>query len=331
MENQKSNSKFYLLGCFAPSYDRYHQQTQLMHLVGSVFYTTKLNWDDVISKYYRLDNVAIFKVVKDIKYCYFKPDQNIFYISSYQFFGFLLDNKSSDFITGNLLDQIFKGNHGVSASKYLDIFFRNSFFIFEGLSWNDLQIFYRRRLIQISGGSTNRRHLLSTLQYRLSKHLMDLNYSVDDVYNSTKVLKNIVYDKSVYDWQSLQCDYIKNIVYTLVDEEITKLEAALESIKNGDSKNKIINYDLYSKQDIENLITIKYNFKFDLDTMSFDELKAIYDRDYFNQHKSFDAQLKGVIDRSPLFIKLNKAKLRIDSQKYVRKYSTFVIKSPIES
>ena len=44
MENQKSNSQFYLLGCFAPSYDRYHQQTQLMHLVGSVFYTTKLNW-----------------------------------------------------------------------------------------------------------------------------------------------------------------------------------------------------------------------------------------------------------------------------------------------
>ena len=92
------------------------------------------------------------------------------------------------------------------------------------------------------------------------------------------------------------------------------MEAALESI----------NYDLYSKQDIENLISIKYNFKFDLDTMSFDELKAIYDRDYFNQHKSFDAQLKGVIDRSPLFIKLNKAKLRIDSQKYVRKYSTYV-------
>ena len=174
--------------------------------------------DDVISKYYRLENIAIFKVVKDIKYSYFKQDENIFYISSYLFLGFLLDNKSSDFITENLLDKIFKGNLGASASEYLDRFYKISFFIFENLSWSDLQIFHRRRLVQISGGSINRRHLLSTLQYWLSKHLIDLNYTVDAIYNSTKVLKNIVYDKSVYDWQSLQYDYIKIIVYTLVDE-----------------------------------------------------------------------------------------------------------------
>ena len=118
------------MGCFAPSYDRYHQQTQLMHLVGSVFYTTKLNWDDVISKYYRLENIAIFKVVKDIKYCYFNRDENIQYISSYYFFGFLLDNKSSDFITGNLLDLIFKGKDGVSDPKFLDRFFNHFIYFY---------------------------------------------------------------------------------------------------------------------------------------------------------------------------------------------------------
>ena len=53
--------------------------------------------------------------------------------------------------------------------------------------------------------------------------------------------------------------------------------------------------------------------------MSFEELKAIYDRDYFNQHKSFDAQLKGVIDRSPLFIKLNNYPILIIIYIYINK------------
>ena len=310
MKIQAPNARFYLLGCFTRSSDSYHKSVSLLHLVASTFYTTKLNWGDIISKYYGRDDVIIVKVSRNIKTPYLDIDKNIFSTNLYYLFGYILNSSNVEFDANNLIDILFKNRNAEDQRLFIDRFYKLGLFIFEDITWEDLRLLYRSRRIQISGGTQNRRHLISTLQYRLVKHLIELNYNTDDIFNSKNILKNIKLEEFDQDWDSLKRSHLLNIIYTLITEDIKNMASKLDSIKKEVSKNKSSLSNVKSKiEEYELLITRLYNNMYDLDTMSYESLVSIYNNRYFNQHKSYDEKLINFIDKSPLIKSVNQIKL----------------------
>ena len=53
----KENNNSYLICTFAVSKDKYHSKLRLRHLVGKIFYTCDLKWEQVLEKYKNLDIV----------------------------------------------------------------------------------------------------------------------------------------------------------------------------------------------------------------------------------------------------------------------------------
>ena len=228
----KENNNSYLICTFAVSKDKYHKQVGLRHLVGKIFYTCDIKWEEVLNKYKNseIENTFIIKLSKDTIFPYFNNEGNILYCNLYYFFGFSLSDLSRGFVDHNFLDIIFNNKPVDYVGPYFDFFFSKSIFIFDNVSWQDLQFLFRFRRVQLSGGSINRRHLVSTLDYLLLKHIILMGYSLQDIFNSRKVLSSVKLTRESFGWSAYKFDFIVNILKSLISEDIASLEVKKESL-----------------------------------------------------------------------------------------------------
>ena len=70
----------------------------------------------------------------------------------------------------------------------------NVLLAFENINWTNLQLLFKYNKIVISGGSNNKRHLLSTIDYSLTRFILILGYSLNDVFKSFNSFKVSVMD-----------------------------------------------------------------------------------------------------------------------------------------
>ena len=234
---KQSNLRFYLLGCFTRSVDAFHKQMNFIHLVSSIFYTRNLNLDLVIEKYKGSDKFCIVIVGDGAgPHPYIHIDENIYYVDLYYFFGyFLLDNPSL-FSGESFLDIVFGAKSRYRNNKLSKVFFGKSLFIFDSITYSDLQLLFRNRKVQVSGGSFSKRHLLSSVQYLLVNFLSNLNYSLADIYNSKNVLKDQGPVSIFNNWDAYKCEFMRRIIEIIVREEIDSMNVKLKSL--GEAKAK---------------------------------------------------------------------------------------------
>lgn len=297
--------KYYLLACFAPSVDAYHKKMQLMHLVSSVFYTTYLNLDLITEKYKDNKDYRIVIITTDLKGPYFKVVGNIYYFNVYFFFGLDLNTL---FKSVNFLNILFSFNSRGLDNKFSESFFSKSLFIFDNISWDVLQVLFRNRKIQISGGSNTRPHLLSSVDYLLVKFLIDLGYSLDNIYNSKNIIKLVkdnIWSSGIRD---VLTGLLQSVVYSVLSDHVNTLKFQLKGFEQEILKLNSTKYDELSdfekiflksrKSHISTLnaeINTHNNFISAISSMDYDTLFPIYMKDYFNMHKSYDAKVLEVI------------------------------------
>jgi hypothetical protein len=228
MEN---NNKLYLIATLARSFDQYHVKNKQIHLIASIFYTNK----DLINNISLLRNNSDIHIIIRLlrkEDDYFKViEHNANSVEFYCSLTHLLDesiNNGLEHFLGELI-----GSYDLK-SKISGEIFNNVYFIFEDITWLNLQLFFKNIKIKVSGGSITRRQILSTNQYNLSIFLLKLGYNYDDIYNSINIIKDISSEN-------------------------------LESKYSMDDKNLILTYiEMCFYKELENIQSEKYSFEKDI-------------------------------------------------------------------
>lgn len=206
----------YLYTTFTRSIDNYHKINDIIHLISSVFYC-----DELITNYSRLTkyhhnskyiyifhfnffNLHLFNNLDTKDFSFLSPysptsriydnklieikiDMSWFFIS-YYLSPYSRNNEFELFLL-ELTSELSPSNNELTKNNILN----NCYFIFEQTNWVSLQIIFRSLNIDLSGGSTSRRHLLSTADVHLSIFLNLLGIKIDSVYKSSILHKNWSY------------------------------------------------------------------------------------------------------------------------------------------
>ena len=120
----------------------------------------------------------------------------------------------------DFLAQIIGGDQN---KKYL---LNNALFIFDNLTWLNLQLLFRYLNIVLSGGSISKRHILSTSQFNLSNNLHVLNYNKEAIYNSFITLHKsyqctkCTVDNQNIDFQSLNTFFSDHLMKKIMNKEL---------------------------------------------------------------------------------------------------------------
>lgn len=209
MINIDTALKFNLLGAAARSHDTYHVKNKIIHLVMTCAYWGSLpdilEQDNLNSKI--LNKVLIIKIVNswDEDICYEHQSENknaLIYIFSV---GYIISNLNKENALEILLEDLF-GSRNLPEKIIFDKGHKdyynknrynhgNVFFIFENLHWYNVKHLFNMMGISISGGSINKRHLLSVTQLNLFKFFMILKINLLGMFNTTT---NIYLNKALY-------------------------------------------------------------------------------------------------------------------------------------
>jgi hypothetical protein len=291
MRFKKMNeNEFIIFACFTRSYDESHIKSERIHLISSVVcssYEYDLydieNEQGILRKF--IDEMKcrstynIVTVLSDLDNNYNKNKINLFSlitdrvkdniksqysaefysgdcvrlinISLDNFLGLLdYDGKELDFNEDFLTSFFGKKD---SKEKELDLIFQDSVFIFRNIPWNIIVFLFKIRGIDISGGSSPKRHMLTTVDATL-KEFLDLLYN----YNTNFINKNILY------------------------ESFKDKNRYLSSLINLDNYNDILEFNI----EIDNMLLTQLKWK-DIGKFieEFYEKKNNFNLDIYNQFK----------------------------------------------
>lgn len=233
-----SNNRYYL-ATLARSYDEYHNQNNLIHLLFSGFYSNALLtrnlrgkqiWKNESSFVVRLVSgkarIGSFGIMKHSKFIM------EFELSYEDFMNWTLVGSKSE--TGGLdtfLDELIKPHYHQEGQLVSSPILNRVLFVFEDLNWEQLRNYFRDNNMIISGGSISKRNQLSTTEFNLSRWLMIMDYDRSDVYNSTNYLSKEYKQKVVNPGFSKQILF--NINYDSLEREIAN---CVESRKEGEKE-----------------------------------------------------------------------------------------------
>lgn len=199
-----------ILACFARSYDESHIKNKKIHLVSSVVYSNyEVNvhsidldflQEKIVKGMYR-STYYIFNVDLDVDDEGFFSDTHLNVDVENNYFGCVRvinirlfdlvrcienEGKMLDF-SENISAEIFGFND--STKKDFDSILQDSVFIFKNIKWNSIVLFFKLRGIEISGGTTSKRHILDTVSSTL-KEFLDLIYDYKTEFINKKIIYN---------------------------------------------------------------------------------------------------------------------------------------------
>lgn len=268
------NKNFYLFANFARSFDKFHVNNETNHLVSSIFYTEDLKADNI--KNLTLDKDKILNVIYigdfDINHLNIHKTQdniNIFLIPNIYLMKEFLNSNDKNNLNQTLLNTLRDKNMFKEIIELLlddynqldkikNINLNQYIFIFENLNWFTVQLLFKNWNITLSGGTLNKRHIVSTTQFNLIKFLISLDFKDKDFYNSfkygTKKYESIKEISLKGDSKILHMD--KNLILKIIKDKIKLL---LSKITENLS---IINKEIKAKnQNVINLEQERLEFK----------------------------------------------------------------------
>lgn len=218
--------KFNLLGTMSRSYDTFHIENQIIHLVMTCTYWGNLDnrFIDSNLNTKNLKKILFIKIIDslDTDICYeFETINDNTQICTYSV-GYILNNigaAEADNKLLLLLVNIF-GNKIVDRKPTLsnpnfnnlyncDYPQGNVYFIFENLHWFNVKHIFNMMGITISGGTISNRHLLSITQLNLMRMLFILNFGLSAM------------------WQANKNNYLKRNLYNTIKRGYTRSGSAV--------------------------------------------------------------------------------------------------------
>ena len=276
-----NNKKYYLIANLARSYDG----NDKIHLVSSVYYS-----ENIIIKAVKSFKQIIYIYKDDVNrdtqiYEQTKLGEDLDFIKIHfsVFFGFL-EGEIEYSSENSVVSLLFKENgKSLINNNYLN----KTIFIFENMSWDLVQMSFRNRNIQLSGGSITKRQYLSKTQYQLLTFLLltkleykEFNIHIEKHLDFKKNIKN--YNEEIKDFEIYN---IKEIVRYYISEEINSLQNNIDIYRNTIEKAKEAKDFIESLKKIEIVMRekIKIRDSIDSDLISKEELKNYYFKNYHNQ------------------------------------------------
>ena len=347
-----NNKKYYLIANLARSYDG----NDKIHLVSSVYYS-----ENIIIKAVKSFKQIIYIYKDDVNrdtqiYEQTKLGEDLDFIKIHfsVFFGFL-EGEIEYSSENSVVSLLFKENgKSLINNNYLN----KTIFIFENMSWDLVQMSFRNRNIQLSGGSITKRQYLSKTQYQLLTFLLltkleykEFNIHIEKHLDFKKNIKN--YNEEI---KYFEIYNIKGIVRYYISEEINSLQNNIDIYRNTIEKAKEAKDFIESLKKIEIVMRekIKIRDSIDSDLISKEELKNYYFKNYHNQeiNKYTNIFKKLVIDTNKklsrgssrssvnnklFYLNIGNTNRKLHSLSYTRNYSTdntvkkndFNINSPI--
>lgn len=218
-------NKLYLITTLTRSYNEGQiKNKNALHLIASIFYTSTLN-NITLSKIHKyLDKTILFFISlnKDSNLVIHEdPNNNNLVIIKMDIFYFLSSYSNLDLKTQSSehyedFISIILGNCDQGSKiPFIEDKTMNVFFIFEDISWYGLQTIFKTQNIILSSGSTTRRHLLSTSDFKLSLLLYSLGFTSQDIYESSVKLEKMLKSKEKSDFNifnTLSCASMLSII-----------------------------------------------------------------------------------------------------------------------
>ena len=278
IEPENNPDKLYLLASFARSFDKYHVENSLIHLVMCKFYTTSNNFNQKIENLKKVDtfkliiriyngdvsNYSLTKGLYDEKInCYlFHHSENLVEICiDIKQLVYYQDVKKQIKMSTEFMEKLLNLIAGSVELEEKDSYYilNNILFIFEDVNYFTVEVLAKFFNIRISGGSISKRSCLSTVQYNMSYFLMHLGYSFNDVYES-KLINKKRFEKINYNENINNLQFDKNIVSSyikyILDYKINNLNFQISTLEN-DIKNMqdvILNLDKSLEGEFELLL-----------------------------------------------------------------------------
>lgn len=248
MINIDTALKFNLLGAVARSHDAYHVKNKIIHLVMTCAYWGSLpdifEHDNFILNKKISNKILIIKIINswDVNICYeyISKDKNVV-ICTFSV-GYIINNLNNKNKLEFLLEELFgsrnlykKINFNNAHNDYHKRFRYNHgdvFFIFENLHWYNVKHLFNMMGISISGGSINKRHLLSVTQLNLFRFFLILKVNIDGMFYTTT---NIYLNNSLYKTiQSREFFYSEDknlIIYQLFFQTLEEFHGTLTELR----------------------------------------------------------------------------------------------------
>ena len=216
-----------------------------------------LNRKSIVIRVY-VEEDYIFKVedLQEISPTVIKESESLseFRIKLQEFLNFFLEYSYS------VSDNKYQKKNNVLASlvggydsSYIIPNFSNVLFVFENINWLTLQGVLLFIGIKLSSGSTSQRHVLSSVQYNLSRFLINLNYSSLDVYRSNIIARH--QKRLELKPNDLEQNFLQGLIFHHWNEIIKNYELEIESF------NKNISMKENEISSLNGLINAKFKVK----------------------------------------------------------------------
>lgn len=264
------NNNFRILACFTRSYDKHHNNNNLHLIASTVLIRDKIS-DNFMSHIKNsfdrrkalivevfnsenLINSAADYLVKDLN---FKEDifENDYLAYLGLSFNELLkiysSNKKQDYIR-----ELF--HYGATEVKPEDQIYTQTFFIFNNITWSNIVFKFKINNINISGGGTNTRHILTSSDIILNNFLnmcYDYNseYIINLGYNTYKNEKEIMSGQIPLNLYRRYLCHLEEVYNLNPDEIFNKIKLLIEldtDLSNNDLYIKIIANNLLISREI---------------------------------------------------------------------------------
>lgn len=268
--------KTYLLASLTRSLDKFHLQNNYIHLLGSVFYTSHFDINNINYKHNNTfvvvrffidlrtetENTFNIDVIEHNNSLVEFRINLIYFIFAYNNPDNVLskDNTVSSFVDGddyNFITSLFGAYDLKNSNNYLlykDKYRYNPnsiLFVFEDIDWFNLKFILLLADIKLSSGSISKRYILSTTQFKLNMFLILFGYNDVDIYNSYVYLNNIKNNKdkllpagSNLTKQILTVKLPENIMKEFIRTKLHSYELVLNKeidLLETDIKNKLSN------------------------------------------------------------------------------------------
>lgn len=196
LKNIENGGGFSILCSLARSFDENHKKQNSIHLISSIV-LLKSNLD--LSYLDERFSLSTWKINEKV-FLFIVLDRKYFIDNNLDVYNpLILDRNKIVFIfitlegllgISNSKENTFEILFGCKSlfQKDFDLIGKNCFFLFLNITWWNILLFFKYRGIYISGGTTPKRHLLSTTDATL-KNLLDIWFNFD-----VKLINKVIYE-----------------------------------------------------------------------------------------------------------------------------------------